>query len=116
MADKFEINGYMFDSEQAKMAYIFNRITGIAQEHLAPRYHKGMQPFTTAEEMIQYLEEILENPFKMKDARIEFRKLVIRENESFSDFYTQFLYLANRGGIPIADLQPDLYDKITPSL
>jgi hypothetical protein len=54
----------MFDSEQAKMAYIFNRTGGIAQEHLTPRYRKGPEPFTTSIEMITYLAEIFENLFE----------------------------------------------------
>ena len=54
----------MFDSEQAKMAYIFNRTDGIAQEYLALRYRKGPEPFTTFTEMIIYLIEIFKNPFE----------------------------------------------------
>jgi hypothetical protein len=114
--DKFLINSRMFDSEQAKMAYIFNRTADIAQKHLAPRYRKGLEPFTTATEMVTYLAEILENPFEAQDARIDFRKLTMREDESFSDFYTHFLHLAGMGKIPTVDLQPDLYDKLTPAL
>jgi hypothetical protein len=114
--DKFLINSRMFDSEQAKMAYIFNRTADIAQKHLAPRYRKGPEPFATATEMVTYLAEILENPFEAQDARIDFRKLAMREDESFSDFYTRFLHLAGMGKIPTDDLQPDLYDKLTPAL
>jgi len=114
--DKFLINSRMFDSEQAKMAYIFNRTADIAQKHLAPRYRKGPEPFLSATEMITYLAEILENPFEAQDARIDFRKLAMREDESFSDFYTRFLHLAGVGKIPTDDLQPDLYDKLTPAL
>ena len=38
--------------------------------------------------MIIYLAEIFENPFKAQDARINFYKIIIKEDESFSDFYT----------------------------
>jgi hypothetical protein len=114
--DKFIVNGFMFDSIQARMAYIFNRTADIAQKHLAPRYQKGPEPFTTDVEMILYLTEIFENPFKAQDAHIDFHKLTMKEDETFSDFYTQFLHLANLGRIPTADLQPDLYDKLTPAL
>jgi hypothetical protein len=54
----------MFNLAQAKMAYIFNYIVDIAQKHLAPRYKKGPEPFTTPEEIIRYLIEIFENLFK----------------------------------------------------
>ena len=106
----------MFDSKQAKMAYIFNHTADIAQKHLIPRYQKGPEPFSSATEMVTYLAEILENLFKAQDARIDFRKLIMREDESFSDFYTRFLYLVGIGKIPTDDLQPDLYDKLVPAL
>jgi hypothetical protein len=62
--DKFLINSRMFDTEIAKMAYIFNRTANIAQKHLAPRYRKGPEPFATANEIVTYLAEILENLFE----------------------------------------------------
>ena len=46
------------------MAYIFNRTGGIIQEHLALRYRKGPELFTTSTEMIIYFTEIFENPFE----------------------------------------------------
>ncbi|OBT81581.1 hypothetical protein VE02_09931 [Pseudogymnoascus sp. 03VT05] len=66
--------------------------------------------------MITYLADILENPFEAQDARINFRKLSIGDDESFLDFYTRFLHLAGIGNIPTNDLQLDLYDKLTPAL
>ena len=98
------------------MAYIFNRTDGIAQEYLTLRYRKGPEPFTTFTEMIIYLAEIFKNPFEAQDARIDFRKMTMKEDESFSDFHTRFLRLAGMGKIPTDDLQPDLYDKLTPAL
>ena len=83
---------------------------------MASRYRKGPEPFTSAKEIVAYLAEILENPFEAQDARIDFRKLIMKDDESFSDFYTRFLHLAGIGKIPTDDLQPDLYDKLTPSL
>jgi len=54
--------------------------------------------------MIIYLAEIFKNPFEAQDVRIDFRKLTIKEDESFSDFYTRFLYLTGIGKISIDDL------------
>jgi hypothetical protein len=62
--DKFIVNRFMFNSTQAKMAYIFNRTANIAQKYLVLRYQKGVDPFTTKDKMISYLTEIFENPFK----------------------------------------------------
>ena len=66
--------------------------------------------------MIAYLAKILKNPFKAQDARTEFRELRMRNSETFTDFYTRFLHLAGTRRIPTDDLQPDLYDKLTPAL
>ena len=66
--------------------------------------------------MITYLTEIFKNPFEAQDARIDFRKMTIKEDESFSNFYTRFLRLISIGKIFTDDLQPDLYDKLTPAL
>ena len=66
--------------------------------------------------MIDYLAEILQNPFESQDAYINFRKLSIKEDETFAEFYTHFLHLVGIGNIPTDDLQLDLYDKLTPAL
>ena len=95
------------------MAYIFNRTDGIAQEYLVLRYRKGPEPFTTFTEMIIYLVEIFKNPFEAQDARIDFRKMTIKEDESFSDFYTRFLRFISIRKISTDDLQSDLYNKLT---
>ena len=63
--------------------------------------------------MIIYLVKIFKNPFKAQDARIDFCKMTIKEDESFLDFYTRFLRLINIGKIPIDDLQFNLYNKLT---
>jgi hypothetical protein len=85
------------------MAYIFNHIANTAQKHLAPRYQKGLEPFITNTEIISYLTEIFKNPFKAQDAYINFCKLIIKEDETFLDFYTRFFYLINLGRIPTAN-------------
>ena len=41
---------------------------------------------------------------------------MMKEDESFSDFYTCFLHLASVSKLPIDNLQPDLYDKLTLAL
>ena len=63
--------------------------------------------------MIQHLADIYEDPFRMQNARRDYRRLNMRANETFPDFYTRFLHLAGQGRIPDEDLRPDLYDKIT---
>ena len=114
--DKFLVNSYIFDFKQAKMAYIFNYMASTAQKHLALRYRKGLEPFTTSSEMITHLAKIFENPLEAQDAYTDFYGLAIEENKPFSDFYMCFLYLAAAGNVPIDDLQPSLYEKLSPAL
>jgi len=69
--------------------------------------------FETADNIIQHLADIYEDPFQVQNARRDYRKLVIKPTETFTDFYTRFLHLAGEGQIPDKDLYPDLYDKLT---
>ncbi len=48
------------------MAYIFGRTSGDAQTHLCPQYIEELaDPFTSKEEIIDYLFSIYEDPFKV---------------------------------------------------
>jgi hypothetical protein len=49
----------------------------------------------------------------VRNARRDYRKLMMQSTEKFTDFYTRFLHLASEGQIPDEDLRPDLYDKLT---
>ena len=55
-------------------------------------------------EIIIYLVEIFKNPFKAQNACINFYKIIIKKDESFSNFYTRFLRLIGIEKIPINDL------------
>jgi hypothetical protein len=39
--------------------------------------------------------------------------MIIKEDESFSDFYTRFLRFIDMGKISTDNLQSNLYDKLT---
>ena len=54
--------------------------------------------------MIAYLAEILGNLFEAQDAYIDFRILMMKEDESFSGFYICFLYLASISRLLIDNL------------
>ena len=48
------------------MAYIFGRMGGDAQMYLRPRYIEELvEPFTSKEEIINYLSSIYKDPFKV---------------------------------------------------
>ena len=114
MNGKLTTNADHYADEQARMNYVFSRTGGKAQRHLKSRFGpRAVNPFQTANSMVIHLDSILEDPFQVKNARRDYRKLMMRSTETFTDFYTQFLHLAGEGQIPDEDLRPDLYDKLT---
>ena len=77
------------------MAYVFGRTSGDAQTYLRPRYAEdSVDPFTSEEEIIDYLSSIYEDPFKIQNARLNYKALNIKITETFSAFQTRFLHLA----------------------
>ena len=112
--DKLRVNADHFQSMEAMKAYVFNRTSGDAQNHLLPRYEDGStDPFLTSQSMIDFLATIYEDPYKVQNARLEYKSLSMKSTETFSDFHTRFLQLAGRAKIPSDDLRPDLFDKLT---
>lgn len=112
--DKLEVNADHFPTARAKMAYVFGRTGGDAQTHLHPRYAQGSaDPFLSHEEMIDHLSSIYEDPFKVQNARLDYRSLTMKTTETFSASQTRFLHLAGQAQIPHEDLLPDLFDKLT---
>src|SRR6266571_6232800 len=63
--------------------------------------------------MIDHLSSIYEDPFKVQNARLDYKSLNMKTTETFSTFYPRFLYLAGQAQIPQEDLLPDLFDKLT---
>jgi hypothetical protein len=111
---KLRVNADHFPSDEARMAYVYGRTGGDAQKHLNPRYNeKSDDPFTSDNEMIDHLADIYEDRYRVQNARLEYRSLMMRSSESFADFHTRFLHLAGEAHIPTPDLRPDLFDKLT---
>jgi hypothetical protein len=63
--------------------------------------------------MINHLASIYEDPFKVQNARLDYKGLLMKATEKFTDFQTKFLQLAGQARIPLDDLMPDLFDKLT---
>ena len=112
---KLRVNADHFLDEEARMTYVFGRTGSDAQKHLSPRFdnEEATDPFTTAKEMLEYLSAIYEDPYKVQNARIEYKNLMMKPAEQFMDFHTRFLHLAGQAKIPQDDLRPDLFDKLT---
>jgi hypothetical protein len=63
--------------------------------------------------MIKHLTSIYKDPFKVQNARLDYKSLIMKVTETFSAFQTRFLHLSGQAQIPSDDLMPDLFDKLT---
>jgi hypothetical protein len=114
LRDKLEVNADHFPSIRARMAYVFGRTGGDAQTHLRPRYaEESADAFESDEGMVAHLASIYEDPYKVQNARLDYRSLMMKPSETFTEFQTRFLHLAGQARIPTDDLVPDLFDKLT---
>jgi hypothetical protein len=62
--------------------------------------------------MLEVLETAFLNPNRVWEANIEYRRLIISITDTFVDFKTQFLLLAEEAGIPQSSRRLDLYNKL----
>ena len=66
--------------------------------------------------MFEILDAVYLNTFEEQDSCSIYRDLAIGVRQSFQDFKTQFIYLANSGNIPEADRFNDIYNKMITAL
>jgi hypothetical protein len=114
--DKFEKDHPMFETPRDYMSYVFKSTQGDAQRHLLPRYTRkptNLDPFQTYSEMLDLLDSIYINTNHVQDSRYAYQELRMRANQSFQDFKTEFIQLADDGQIPMSDRFDDLYNKVT---
>jgi hypothetical protein len=62
--------------------------------------------------MIEVLDSAFLNPNRVREAGIEYRQLIIGTTDTFVNFKTRFLLLAEEAGIPQTSRRLDLYDKL----
>jgi hypothetical protein len=114
---KFQVNADHFANEAARIYYTYSCTSGDARRHLYPRYNPdAAEPFHTAEEMIRYLEKIYIDPYRVENARYEYERLRMKFGQSFHDFKTQFLHLADEARVPQSERFNHMYDRITTTL
>jgi hypothetical protein len=66
--------------------------------------------------MIKVLEAAFVNSNQVREASLEYRQLMMGATETFVNFKTWFLLLAEEAGIPQSSRRLDLYDKLTVEL
>ena len=98
---------------------MFNLTKEKAKDYLELRYKSNdANEQRTAKEIIDYLASIYVDPFKVRNAKLKYRlkDSNIKVGETFSEFYTSFLYLASAAKIPLKEYRDDLIGKLTISL
>jgi hypothetical protein len=79
---------------------VFLATLGTAQGHLQTRISRtASNPFRSISEMLEVLETAFLNPNRVQEANIEYRRLIISIIDTFIDFKTRFLLLAEEAGI-----------------
>ncbi|KAE8440298.1 hypothetical protein EG329_009729 [Mollisiaceae sp. DMI_Dod_QoI] len=111
---KLSVNADHFNTEEAKMAYLFGRTTGTAQRHLKTRYRSEEgDAFVFFQDMVDCLKNAFVDPFKVRNAKNDYERLVIMPSQKFFDFYTTFLQTARAAQIPESCYIDDLTNKVT---
>jgi hypothetical protein len=113
---KLSANKDHYSTTELQMGYVQNMVGGVAGKHLAPRLRTdAVNPFITAEEMLQTLERAYGNPNKKQDASEEFRRLY-QNNNPFPVFWADFQRLAAETEMPEATQLDELGFRVNADL
>lgn len=111
---KLEGNADHFPTEQFKIIYVAGRIVGRAATYIAPRLRPdAIAPYATAQDMVDHLRELYEDPNKVDSARSVFKRLIMRKSDNFYQFFPRFLHLADEAYEDRSKLLYELNDKIS---
>lgn len=116
MEDKLAFDGDLYDGEAKKIIYVLSRLGGDAAEHCFFRKQpKAINPYKTAQNVIEQLRGIHENPNERNMIRREYNTLK-QGIEPFNVFYQKISRLINRLGISNEILQKNMTEKLNKRL
>jgi hypothetical protein len=112
--NKLKVNADHFADKDAKIAYIQLRTDGEASKHIQPRLEEGSaDPYQSATDLLEHLQSIYKDPNHVFKAKNEFKKLFIKESDTFHEFYTRFQHLSGKAKIATSDLKYELNNKLS---
>jgi hypothetical protein len=115
--DKFEGNADHFPSDRSRMIHVFSRTKDKARQLLETRYRTGRSnQFTTSDEMIAALAGLFEKPFKKEEAKDAYDLLYMKPDQTFMEFYTEFLHQAGTACVPDDTQFDDIKKRVTLNL
>lgn len=106
---KLSTDIHLFDTEQRKIQYVGGRTDGDAYNYIWPRL--ADQEFSTAQEIIQALAVVYDDPHKKQKARQELSKLY-QGDWSFFKYHAEFARITRLIKLPEEDLKYELVSKL----
>ena len=119
MHRKMRASAAMLPTEDYRMIYVASRTTGDAERYLAlPMRANAADPFTTAQQMFDYLEKIYGNQNRPMQAAEDFHDLTMKPRQPFHKFLSRFMYLHIEGELMLNDrnLRLTLWRRLTKNL
>jgi hypothetical protein len=114
MKNKFKVNQDHFPTEEIKLAYAEGRIGGDAAVYVAERFKEdATEPYETISDLFEHMQTIYIDPNRLFTAKNEFKKLYMKKDQTFHEFYIKFLQLAGEAKIAITDQKYELYTKLS---
>ncbi|SLM35362.1 Zinc finger, CCHC-type [Lasallia pustulata] len=114
--DKLQMNQDHFETDAAKTAYVFTRLSGDAMDHINSYCAGDPNYFKTSDSLLNALREIYDNPNQRENARISFRELRQDTKNPFPQFFSEFIRLARYLQFPEIVLIEDLKEKVLPRM
>ncbi|SLM35175.1 Zinc finger, CCHC-type [Lasallia pustulata] len=114
--DKLQMNQDHFETDAAKTAYVFTRLSGDAMDHINSYRAGDPNYFKTSDSVLNALREIYDDPNRRENAQISFRELRQDTKTPFPQFFSEFIRLARYLQFPEIVLIEDLKEKVLPRM
>jgi hypothetical protein len=117
---KFQVNTDHFDSELFRCMHVWLKTTGLAQSYLTPRFTSKDNKFTSADEMIAFLESYFTSGDEKDQAQTRFYAMHMQDEkhpqEDFLAFKTRFVANALEGDVAPSEWFPAMWSKVIPRI
>ena len=115
--DKMRNNADWWPSDVEKANVLIGFTSGDAAKHIDSRRLDNSDFYTCPNDVFEVLDSVYKNVNRVRDARKKFQLLMMKPNQSFGDFYSEFILLANQLSDYSEQTKMDsLEDKVTPKL
>ena len=112
--NKLRGNSDHYQSEDLKVIYVAGLLEGNALALVTSRLDPdNLLYYSTVTELYAHLLELYGDPNRTRNARQEFKQLIMCKDQPFQEFYANFLRLVADGDLPAQDLKEELNDKLS---